>query len=92
VAAYRLYNWGKFWFGGAVRVDFAHHRRSTGHHSEVQRRLNIHPLAARLIIGQMATLIQLQTVYSLPDMRYMDEVLNLREEAEYLNAKRNNDG
>ncbi len=35
----------------------------------------------------MATLYELQTVYSLPDAFYLDEVLNLKEEAEYIARK-----
>lgn len=33
----------------------------------------------------MATLIEIQTVYSLYDLYYLNEILNLKEEAEYLN-------
>jgi len=42
-----------------------------------------------LIAGKMATLHELQTIYSLPDMYYLDEVLDLEEEAEYLRNKKN---
>lgn len=43
---------------------------------------------ARLILGRMATLHELKTIYSFKDMMYLDEVLNLKEEAEYLAHKK----
>lgn len=68
-------------------MDFAHHKRGArGTH----RDLNVHPFVARLIASKMATLIELQTVYSYADMLYMDEVLNLNEEAEYLAMEASN--
>jgi hypothetical protein len=36
----------------------------------------------------MATLHEMQTIYSLADLYYLDEVLNLKEEAEYLASKK----
>jgi len=38
----------------------------------------------------MATLFEMQTVYSLQDLYYLDEVLNLKEEAQYLREKARN--
>ena len=40
-------------------------------------------MIARLISGEMATLHELQTVYSLSDAMYLDEVLNLKQEAQF---------
>jgi len=46
---------------------------------------------ARLILGNMATLHEMNTIYSLQDMFYLSEVLDLKEEAEYLrNQKHGN--
>jgi hypothetical protein len=39
-------------------------------------------------VGKMATRYEMQTIYSLTDLYYLDEVLNLKEEAEYLNSKK----
>lgn len=77
---------GKFCRGKAYRVKFAHH--GTGTVERDQRNLNVHQLAARLINGKMATLHELQTVYSFKDMLYLDEVLNLQEEHNYLQNKK----
>ena len=41
-------------------------------------------MVARLINGKMATLHELQTIYSLDDALYLSEVLDLKEEVEYL--------
>lgn len=43
--------------------------------------------AARLILGGMATLDELQTIYDLHDMYYLNEILNLKEEAEFLGSQ-----
>jgi len=38
----------------------------------------------------MATLNELQTIYSLSDMYYLDEMLSLKEEAEYIANRKTN--
>lgn len=49
-------------------------------------------MVSRLVLGGMATLHELQTVYSYKDMFYMYEILNLKEEAEYLERIKNKNG
>ncbi|MCK5025073.1 MAG: hypothetical protein KAS15_00670 [Nanoarchaeota archaeon] len=66
-----------------MRVKFAHHRQGVLD----QRKLNINPFIARLINGGMATLHELQTIYSLKDAYYLSEVLDLKEEQTYLQNK-----
>ena len=89
MASCRVYNRGQLWPGGAVAVEFEHHFAPSNIPLHVKKRLesrvlNVHPFVARLIIGNMATLNELQTIYSLDDMRIMNEILNLKEESEYL--------
>ena len=79
-----LYTGDKFHHGGIVRVKFAHHRQGK---PGPRRELNVDMLVARLIIGKMESLAELSAVYSLQDAYYLDEVLDLKEEAEYLQAK-----
>lgn len=69
------------------RVWFAHHRKGKSD----SRKLNIDPFIARLINGNMATLYELKTVYSLLDAYYLDEVLDIKEEQEYFQYKKNKD-
>jgi len=49
----------------------------------------VSPFIARLINGDMATLYELKTKYSLADAYYLDEVLDLKEEQIYLSRKQN---
>lgn len=86
MAGCRFYFKGELRNGKVVRVDFAHHK--AGKRTEA-RKLNVHPLVARLILGKMATLHEMNTVYSLQDMLYLSEVLDLQEEATYLRNKKN---
>jgi len=46
----------------------------------------------RLINGKMATLHELQTIYSLQDAYYLSEVLDIEEERIYLQNKKDSDG
>ena len=81
-----FYPGGEFRHGKVKRIKFAHH----GVGQPETRDLNVDPLVARLILGNMATLHEMNTVYSLPDMIYLSEVLDLKEEAEYLRNKNGN--
>lgn len=76
---------GKFFNGKVKRIKFAHH--GTGRKED--RELNVEPLVARLILGNMATLHEMDTIYSLQDMFYLSEVLDLKEESDYLRNKAN---
>ena len=78
-----IYSGGKFQPGGIHKVKFAHH--GAGSHNS--RKLNVDLFVVRLIHGKMATLHELQTVYSLPDAYYLSEVLDLKEEQKYLENK-----
>jgi hypothetical protein len=48
------------------------------------REYNVDLLVAKLIIGKMATLHQLKTVYNLQDALYLNEVLDIKIEQIYL--------
>jgi hypothetical protein len=85
VESLRLYLRSEFCSGKVKRVKFAHHVSGTYE----TRELNVNPLISRLILGKMATLHELQTVYNFHDMLYLSEVLDLKEESEYLARKRN---
>jgi hypothetical protein len=74
---------GKSKPGKVHRVKFAHHNKVKRDY----RLLNVNPIIARLILGKMATLHELQTIYSFADMMYLDEVLSLKEEQQYLAQK-----
>jgi len=50
--------------------------------------LNVDPFIARLINGEIATLYELQTIYSLADAHYLSEVLDIKEEQIYLQDKK----
>jgi hypothetical protein len=45
-------------------------------------------LIVKLINGKMATLHELQTIYSLQDAMYLLEVLDIKEEREYLEMEK----
>lgn len=49
-----------------------------------QKDYNVDLLIAKLIIGEMATLHQLQTVYSLQDALYLNEILDIKNEQIFL--------
>ena len=51
--------------------------------------MNVDPVIARLINGDMAKLHELQTIYSLADAYYLSEVLDIKEEQIYLRNKEN---
>jgi len=78
-----FYSGGKFRNGKVKRIRFAHHGSGT----REARELNVDPLTTRLVLGNMAKLIELQTIYSYPDMLELSEMLDLKEEAEYLRNK-----
>lgn len=50
--------------------------------------MNVDPFIARLINGDMASLHELQTIYSLADAHYLSEVLDIKEEQIYLSSKK----
>lgn len=52
---------------------------------------NVTPLIGRLVSGGMASLIELQTVYSLEDAMQLDEILKIKNYHEWL-ATRKQDG
>lgn len=76
---------GKFLTGGVIRVKFAHHRKGIPD----SRKLNVDPFIVRLVNGGMASLNQLQTVYSLQDAFYLSEILDIKEEQIYLQRQKN---
>jgi hypothetical protein len=53
--------------------------------------LNVPPLIGRLVSSGMASLAELQTIYSLEDAMQLDEILRLRNYHEWL-ATRKEDG
>ncbi len=77
---------GQFCYGKVKRIKFAHH----GSGNREIRELNIEPMVARLILGNMATLHEMNTIYSLQDLIYLSEVLDLKEESEYIANRKAN--
>lgn len=63
-----------------IRVNFAHHKKGRVD----PRKLNVDPFVARLVNGGLASLNELQTIYSLQDAYYLSEVLDIKEEQTYL--------
>ena len=53
--------------------------------------LNVPPLLGRLVSSGLASLAELQTVYSLEDAMQLDEILKIRTYHEWL-ATKENDG
>lgn len=78
-----FYPGGELCIGKVKRVKFAHHVSG----KKETRDLNVHPLITRLVLGGMATYHELRTIYSLEDLYYLNEMLNLKEEAQYLADK-----
>lgn len=76
-----VYFKSQFWVSiGLIEVRFSHHRKGKSD----DKKYNVHPLVSRLVLGKMATYNELQTIYCLKDMVMMDEILNIKEEAEYI--------
>ena len=75
---------GQFFHGKLIRIKFAHHIKG----EPDPRQFNVDLFIARLINNRMATLHELQTVYTLQDAYYLSEVLDIKEEQIYLQNKK----